>query len=673
MGNLFGGHDRLHGLNMRRRTTVLLACLVLAVTGCTPEPAEDADTSGFSAPTAITRRLNAEAGQELPLDDPEDFEEARRGLVASAPHLHVRDAAGGDLLDMGAFDFIRGPAPASVHPGLWRQARLNNIHGLFEVAPGIYQLRGFDLANMTLIAGATGWIVVDPLTTRETASAAMAFARQHLEPRPVSAIIYTHSHIDHFGGVLGVITPEEANERKVPVIAPRGFMDAATSENIIAGIAMGRRAVYQFGRNLPPSERAYVDLGLGKRIAFGTYGILAPTATIEGTPQAMTIDGTRFVFQYAPGSEAPAEMAFYLPDCKAYCGAEIVSHNMHNLYTLRGAKVRDAVRWSRSIDEAIRMFGTAEVLFTSHHWPVWGNARILNFLEKQRDLYQYIHDQTMRLANDGCTPREIAETLKLPDTLARFFPDRGYYGTLRQNAKAVYQDYLGWYDGNPAHLDPLPPEAAATRYVDYMGGADAVLDKARRSFAEGDYRWVAEVLNHLVFAQPQNHAAKSLLARAYDQLGYQAESGVWRSAYLTAAQELRHGTPKQDMDLAKAYELLKRTPPSLFFDSMAVRLDGPAASGKTMMLNVVFTDIGQSFVLTLKNSVLHHRAAPPDPGADVTLEITHDLFVRMLTGLAGLKETLFSDQLTVRGSRLDLLNFLRLLDRPRGDFNIVTP
>jgi alkyl sulfatase BDS1-like metallo-beta-lactamase superfamily hydrolase len=653
--------------------TILLAGLLLTIPGCTPDVTEEVDSNGFSTPTEITRKANERVRKNLPLDDKGDFKDARRGLIASAPHLKVKDAEGTALWDMDAFGFIDGPAPASVNPSLWRQAQLNNIHGLFEVTPGIYQLRGFDLANMTLIAGDNGWIVVDPLTTRETAAAALAFARQHLPERPVSAIIYTHSHFDHFGGVLGIITPEEARDRKIPVIAPAGFMDEATSENIIAGIAMGRRAAYQFGRHLPPSERAYVDLGLGKQVAFGSYGILAPTVIVDHTPQEITVDGIPFIFQYTPESEAPAELAFYLPEDKAYCGAEIVSHTMHNLYTLRGAKVRNALKWSRYIDEAMTRFGSAEILFASHHWPIWGNAHILEFLEKQRDLYQYIHDQTMRLANAGFTPREIAEQLELPNALGRFFPNRGYYGTLSHNSKAVYQAYLGWYDGNPAHLNPLPPEASAKRYVDYMGGADAILTRARHSFDEGDYRWVAEVLNHLVFAVPDNRQAKTLLARTYDQLAYQAESGVWRNAYLTGARELRQGPPDKGLDLSKAAELIKRTPPAMFFDSMAVRLDGPAAEGKSMVINVVFTDIQQSYVLTLKNAVLHHRAASPDPAADVTLEITHDLFVRMLTGQAGLKETLFSDQLAVSGSKLDLLSFMMLLDRPEGNFNVITP
>jgi len=643
--------------------------------GCSPEKAydENADKDGFTAPTEITRQKNAAVSEKLALNDPEDFQQAQRGLIARSDDMRVTDTDGGLLWDMQQYSFIQGKAPASVNPSLWRQAKLNNIHGLFEVTPGIYQLRGFDLSNMTLIEGQNGWIVIDPLTTMETASKAIAFARKHLPSKPIAAIVYTHSHIDHYGGVLGVISAEDAAKAQIPVVAPRGFMAEATSENIIAGIAMGRRAEYQFGRNLPASERGYVDTGLGKRTPFGNFSILAPTDIVAHTPQEMTIDGVRFVFQYTPESEAPAEMTFYLPDFKTYCGAEIVSRNMHNVYTLRGAKVRDALKWSGYIDEAITLFGTAEIYFASHHWPIWGNEKILTFLEKQRDLYKYIHDQTMRLANMGYTPRELSEMLALPDSLDTYFSNRGYYGTLKHNSKAVYQGYLGWYDGNPANLDPLPPEASAKRYVAYMGGGEAILTKARKSFDKGEYRWVAEVLNHLVFAQPDNQEAKALLAMAYDQLGYQAESGVWRSAYLTAAYELRHGVAKKGLSLAKVYEILKRTPMSSIFDSMSVRLDGPGAAGKKMVINVVLTDRNESYVLTLKNAVLHHKAAGPAPDADVTLNISHDLFIRMLVGKAGIKETILSDDLAVTGSRMDLIRFLMLLGKPETNFNVVTP
>ncbi len=658
---------------MKIRPFIVVFLLCALSLGCASRYEEDADVMGFTAPTEHTRKLNAAVTNELPLGDRQDFDEAKRGLVAAAPDLLIRDAGGKLLWDVPSFSFIKGDAPDSVNPSLWRQAKLNGMHGLFKVTEGVYQLRGFCLSNMTIIEGKTGWIVVDTLTTRETAAAAFAFAGAHLKPRPVTAVIYTHSHIDHFGGVLGVISAGEAARRKVTIIAPAGFMDEATKENIIAGVAMGRRSEYQFGRHLPPSPRGYVDSGLGMRAPYGDFGILAPTVTVDRTPQPMTVDGVRFVFQYTPESEAPAELAFYLPDKKAYCGAEVVNRNMHNLYTLRGTKVRDSLKWSGYIDEAMRLFPDAEVCFMVHHWPLWGNKRVMEFLEKQRDMYRYIHDQTMRLANAGLTPREISEEVKFPEALDRFFPNRGYYGTLRHNTKAVYQAYLGWYDGNPATLNLLPPEQSAKKYVEFMGGAGEVLKKAEASFDEGDYRWAAEVLNHLVFAEPGNDRARRLLARVYDQLGYQAESGVWRNVYLSAAWELRHGAPKEGMDLSKVYELMKRTPLPRFFESMAVRLDGPKAEGKEMSINLVFTDIGESYVLTVKNAVLHHRRSAPSPKANATLAVTHDLFVRMLVGKANMKETLFSDKLKVTGSRTDLLRFLALFDRPKTNFNIVVP
>jgi alkyl sulfatase BDS1-like metallo-beta-lactamase superfamily hydrolase len=658
---------------MKIITSILFLCLTVFLNSCSSKYDADADSMGFTKPTSLTEEINARVLKELPLEDQQDFKDARRGLIASMPELRVKDADGNIIWDMNAYAFIQGKAPSSVNPSLWRQSMLNNIHGLFKVTEGIYQLRGFCISNMTIIEGKAGWIIVDPLTSRETASTAIAFARKHLKARPITAIIYTHSHIDHFGGVLGVISPEEAASRKVMIIAPKGFMDEATKENVIAGNAMARRAEYQFGTLLTPSKRSHIDTGLGKRVPFGEFGILPPTVIVDKTPQEMKVDGVRFIFQYAPESEAPAELTFYLPDSKAFCGAEVVSHNMHNLYTLRGTKIRDSLKWSGYIEEAINLFGKAEICFICHHWPIWGNSRVIDFLEKQRDMYKYMHDQTMRLANAGYTPREISEQLRLPDSLAKFFPNRGYYGTLSHNVKAVYQAYLGWYDGNPANLNPLPPVESAKRYVEYMGGAEKVLAKAQSSFDKGEYRWVAEVLNHLVYAEPGNDEAKQLLARAYDQLGYQSESGVWRNVYLSAAYELRHGPPQKGMDISKMYEVLIRMPVSRFFDTMAVRLNGPKAEGKTMKLNIVFTDIGESHVLTVKNSVLRHRRSQPDPRANVTLRVTHGLFVRMITGKAGIRETVFSDNLSVQGSRMDLVSFLMLMDNPQANFNIVEP
>ncbi len=656
------------------RNSLLLLPLLAVLAGCEGKVVDpSADAQGHTAPSSATVEANQKVAQELELADPQDLEDARRGLIASDENLLVEGPNGKPIWDMNAYNFIAGEAPGSVNPSLWRQAGLNNIHGLFEVTEGVYQLRGFDLANMSIIEGETGWIIVDPLTTRETSKAALSFARQHLGDKPIRAVIFTHSHVDHFGGVLGIVDEQDVSSGKVQVIAPVGFLEEATSENVIAGTTMGRRSVYMYGKNLARTERGHVDSGLGKGPAFGSAGIIEATHIVDQTPQPMTIDGVSFVFQNAPGSEAPAELTFYLPEKNAFCGAEVVSRTMHNLYTLRGAKVRDALKWSHYIDEAITLFPDTEVYFASHHWPMWGNERIVDFLKKQRDTYKYLHDQTLRLASQGFTPREIAEQLTLPETIQSSFPNRGYYGTTRHNAKAVYQGYFGWYDGNPANLDPLPPEPAAERYIRMMGGADAVLTQAQVDFDQGEYRWVAELLNHLVFAEPDNARAKELLASTYDQLGYQAESGPWRDVYLSGAYELRHGAPKEGIGVADAIDLLRQTPVPRFLDLMAALLNGPDAQGKEMVINVAFTDLGQTYVLTLENAVLHHRLTVADPEANATIKLTHGLFLKMLLGQLGVRDVLFSDDVEFEGSELDVLRFFALLDQPNESFNIVTP
>ncbi|MCX2981080.1 MBL fold metallo-hydrolase [Halieaceae bacterium IMCC14734] len=590
------------------------------------------------------------------------------------PALRIEGPGAEPIWDQTAYEFITGDAPASVNPSLWRQAQLNNMHGLYQVADRIYQLRGHDLANMTIIEGDSGWILVDPLTAKETAAVALDFAREHLGNKPVVAVLFTHSHIDHFGGVLGVVSPADVASGKVQIIAPDGFMEEVTSENVIAGIAMSRRSAYMYGTQLARTERGHVGSGLGKNPAIGSPGVLEPTTLINDDLLALTIDGVDFEFLYAPESEAPAEFMFYLPQMGAFCGAEVVSSTLHNLYTLRGAKVRNATRWSGYIDESIERFGEAEIYFGSHHWPRWGNDNVVEFLEVQRDTYQYIHDQTVRMFNNGKTPGEIADELTLPESLRGSFANRDYYGTVRHNARAVYQAYLGWYDANPAHLNPLPPQQAGTRYVEMMGGAQALLDNAQTYYEQGDYRWVAEVVNHLVFAEPGNVAARALLAQTYDQLGYQAESGPWRDVYLTAALELRRGAPKKSsIDLASARDLLRQTPVPLMLDSMAVRLNGPEAEGVELRLKMVFTDSGESYLLTVENSVLRHRRARPDDKANTTLTLTYDLFLDMALKTASLKDTLLSDDLSIDGSKLDLVRFFSLQDQPQGVFNIVTP
>jgi alkyl sulfatase BDS1-like metallo-beta-lactamase superfamily hydrolase len=657
---------------------VLFILFSLSIYGCSNTNTEQAeagsDAFGHTPPTQITSSLNNEVLKELPFSDTQDFENANKGLIAQEPALIIKNQAQEIIWDQTSYEFMNKAAPESVNPSLWRQGKLNNIHGLFKVTDGIYQVRGYDLANLTIIESENGWIVVDTLTSKETAAHAMAFARKHLGDRPVVAVIYTHSHIDHFGGVLGVISAAEAKKNNIKVIAPKGFMEAATSENLTAGIAMGRRAGYMYGKGLARSDRGHVGSGLGKSPAFGTYGILAPTDIIDHTLQEKVIDGVRFVFQYAPDSEAPGEMTFYLPEKKAFCGAEIVSRTCHNLYTLRGAAIRDGKKWSHYIGEAMDLFSDTQVYFGTHHWPLWGNEQILSFMEKQRDLYKFTHDQTVRMFNAGLTPLEIAETIKLPDSLSKSFFNRGYYGTLRHNSRAVYQKYLGWYDANPAGLNPLPPVEAGKRYVKLMGGKDAVIESAKKAFDDGQYRWVAQLLNHLVFANPDNKAAKALLAKTYDQLGYQAESAPWRDIYLTGAYELRHGGPEKGMDITLMEEVLKQTPVPRFLDSMSVQLNAGDAEGKDLSVKIIFTDLNESYTLSLKNSVLHHAVSRENETAsDVTISLTHEIFIKMLLGKAGIKDTILSDNFKTEGSKLDLIRFLTLFEKPDGVFNIVTP
>ncbi len=631
-----------------------------------------ADKFGFTAPSASTQQAQAAVARSLPLADAQAFEDAKRGLVASEPKLRIKGSDGKWIWDMPAFDFVQGEAPPAVNPSLWRQAKLNNLHGLFEVTEGIWQVRGYDVSNMSWIRGKTGWIVVDPLTSRETAAAAVALARKHLGNAPITAVIFTHSHVDHFGGILALLPKEPAALAKLRIVAPKGFVAEATSENVLAGLVMGRRATYQFGTTLPRGARGYVDTGLGKAPARGTIALRGPTDSIDRTPQPLELDGLRFVFQYAPESEAPAELSFYLPEHKAWCGAELVNQTQHNLYTLRGAKVRDAQKWSGYIDEALRIFPEAEVVFTSHQWPVWGADRVRAFLKGQRDTYKFIHDQTLRLANQGLTPREISERIELPESLAKSFANRGYYGTVRQNAKAVYQFYFGWYDGNPANLDPLPPEPLGAKVVAAIGGAAAVKQQAQAAIDAGEYRWAATLLDHLVFAEPKDAEAKQLLANVYDQLGYRAESGVWRSVYLTGAQELRHGLP-QEIPLSLAAGLMRNLPIDTLFGAMATRLDAAKAQGKTLAINFQFSDLKKNWVLELENSVLHHARRDPLPNAAATVTLTRELFLKLAGGQAGLEELIFSKDLEVAGSRADLLSFFTLFERPDGLFPIVTP
>ena len=619
-----------------------------------------------------TREVHAQAATVLKLDDGQAFEDAARGLVAR-PTGKVLAADGSVLVDFEAFAFLDGAAPPTVNPSLWRQAKLNAYAGLFKVTDGVHQLRGYDISNMTLVDGKTGWIVVDPLTARETAAAAIAFARQHLGDKPVSAVIFTHSHADHFGGVLGVLSAEEAKQRKVPIVAPHGFMEEATGENVMVGTAMGRRSGFQFGKDLPRNAKGFVDAGLGKGVAYGTFGILPPTQLVTEKSQEIVLDGVTFVFHNTPNTEAPAELTFEIPALKAYCAAELAQQTMHNLLPVRGAKVRDSLGWSNYLDEALGRLDGIEVFFASHSWPVWGRDRIVQLVTAHRDVYKYTHDQTVRLINAGYTMSEIAEQVKLPASLQQVFAVRGYYGDLRHNVKAVYQWYLGFYDGNPARLDPLPPESTAPRYLELMGGKDAVVSAAQAAYDKGDFRWTAELLNHVMFADPDHAAARALLAQAHEQMGFMAEATTWRNSYLTAANELRHGPPQKGLDRTRFFEVLLHTPVERFLDAMAASLNGPAAEGKDLKINLVLTDTKESHVLWIENAVLHHRRAPPAEDANATLALTHEMFVRLVAGTAGAKDLLLSDDVKVTGSRVDLGRFFALLEKATGVFNIVTP
>jgi len=602
-------------------------------------------------------------------DDPTDHASATRGLVARPVCPTIEGPGEVPAWDLSGYGFLdRAEAPPTVNPSLWRQARLNMEAGLFTIAEGIHQLRGFDLSEITIVEGATGFIVIDPLVSVEPAAAAMALAREHLGDRPVTAVIYTHSHIDHFGGVKGVTTAEDVASGRCRVIAPEGMVEAAVSENVFAGPAMARRAQYMYGALLERGPRGQVDAGLGKTNSLGTVTFIPPTEVVSATGTVLSVDGIDIEFQLTPGTEAPAEMNFYFPHRRALCMAENCSHNLHNLYTLRGAQVRDALAWARYMDDAIVAFrDRVDLVFTSHHWPTWGAEESMAYLATQRDLYKFLHDQTLRQANRGLDMAECAEVVELPPEIAGHWCNRPYYGTVNHNVKAVYQRYLGWFSGNPSDLHPLPVVPASAKYVEYMGGAAAVLERARADFDAGEYRWVAQVLNHLVFAEPDNTEARALAADALEQLGYQAESGPWRNFYLVGAHELRHGGAGTGGISTASPDLVLAVPVGLLLDALAIRLDPDACAGRRLSVNLRITDLGEDHRLWVENSVLHHRAGELDDDADVTLTLTK---VELLMAVGGMG---VADSVEVEGDAEAIGRLASWLDRPGIDFPIVTP
>ena len=623
--------------------------------------------------TELTARRNREAATSLPPIEDEDFADASRGLVATFEPATIADESGRVVWDQESYGFLAEECPETAHPSLWRQSRLNRIAGLFEIAPGFYQLRGFDLSNMHVVEGERGIVVIDPLISAETAAAALALYREHRGERPVTGLIYTHCHIDHFGGAKGVVSLEEVAERQIPVLAPVGFLEHAVSENVYAGTAMGRRAGYMYGAALGRGPDGQIGAGLGQTTSLGTMTLIPPNLDVTATGQEETVDGVRMAFQLTPGTEAPAEMNFHFPDHRVLCIAENATHTMHNTLTLRGALVRDPHVWARYLDEAIELFGErSDVLFAGHHWPRWGSERIVDYLRKQRDLYAYLHDQTLRLLNRGLTGREIAETLELPPELAAEWHCRGYYGSVSHNVKAVYQRYMGWFDGNPAHLWEHTPVESARRYVEFIGGAEHVLELARRSFEQGDYRWVAEVVNHVVFADPGNEAARELQADALEQLGYGAENATWRNFYLAGAGELREGISGTPTD-TRAPDILAQLSVAQILDGMKVRLDGPAAWGKKLTIGWQLTDPDERHLLTLENGVLNHRPWPEGREAEATLVIKRQALNAMLSGSADLQALAEAEDLRVEGDGIKLGELLGLLEEPDPAFPIVTP
>ncbi|MFC4783910.1 alkyl/aryl-sulfatase [Nocardioides sp. MAHUQ-72] len=610
--------------------------------------------------------------RSLPFADTRDLEDAARGFVARLEPGVVRAADGRVVWDNDSYAFLGGPAPTTANPSLWRQSGLVAMQGLFEVTEGIYQVRGLDLSNVTFVEGEQGVVVIDPLISTETAAAALALYREHRGERPVTGVIYTHSHVDHFGGVKGVTSQEDVDAGRVVVVAPAGLVEHAVSENVYAGTAMARRAGYMYGAALQRGPAGQIGAGLGQTTSTGSVTLIAPTLEITTTGQEEVVDGVRIVFQMAPGTEAPAEMHFWFPDRRALCLAENATHTLHNLLTLRGALVRDPHAWAGYLTEVIDLFGSeAEVAFASHHWPTWGSDRIIEFISLQRDLYAYLHDQTLRMLNQGLVGAEIAERMQLPPALEAAWHTHGYYGSVSHNVKAIYQRYLGWYDGNPAHLWQHPPVEAARRYVEFMGGADAVVAKARASYDAGDLRWVAEVLDHVVFAEPDHAAARELLADTYEQLGYGAENGTWRCVYLSGATELREGgfgTPAQ----ASSADLLAALTPQMLFDALAIRVDGPRAWDERLTIDVVLTDSGQRFRLRLANGVLTHSAARQPGAADATLRLPGAALGVLASGAVD-AATLGAAGVELTGDPSVLTRLFSVLEAPDPDFAVVTP
>lgn len=631
-----------------------------------------ADASSF------TKDYNQNVLKQLPFDNKDDFEESMKGFIAPLPNNGVIKNDKNEVVwNLSSYDFVdekKEEIPDTANPSLWRQLKLLRKAGLFKVVDGIYQVRSADLSNMTIIEGNSGLIIIDPLLSKETAKAAIELYYANRPKKEIKAVIYTHSHADHFGGVKGVISQADVDAKKVQVIAPYGFTESALDENIMAGNVMSRRASYMYGSLLKPGPEGQLSAGLGLTTSSGEITLILPTHLITKTGEEMTIDGVKIVFLMAPGSEAPSEMLFFFPDFKALAAAEDATHTMHNLYTLRGAKVRDARAWASYLNQAIEMFGAeVEVVFAQHHWPKWGNARVIDFIEKQRDMYKYIHDQSLRLANEGFNMVEIGEKLQMPDSLAKEWYNRGYYGSLNHNAKSVYNFYLGWFSGNPSTLHPLPIVEESKKQVEYMGGAHAILEKAKKDFDQGKYRWVAQVLNYLVYAEPGNKQAKSLLADTLEQLGYQNENGTWRNFYLSGAKELREGVHPLAAANTLSPDMVTAMPIENFFDYLSIKLNGLKAAENPMSINFDIHDQNKKYNLQIKNGVLNYFANKNNDSADLSIAINRKDLDSLIMRKVTMEDLTKSNKVSIKGEEGSFKKFLSLFDTFNPWFNLVEP
>lgn len=631
-----------------------------------PKPRHESAADASKAALAEVQTL-------VDADDRVDFDFAERGFIATREDPVIRNREGRAVFDLSSYNFLEGPAPETANPSLWRQAQILTRHGLFKVMDRIHQVRGFDVSTVTFIDAGEGWIVVDPLTTNEVAAAALELANKHLGAKPVVAVVYSHSHADHYGGVAGVTTRKDAEEGRVKIIAPEGFLEHAVAENIIAGPAMGRRARYQFGLTLPRCAHGEITSGLGPGLSRGDMSLIAPTEIVTHTGQEITVGDVTMVFQITPGTEAPAEMNFHLPQFRAVFMAENANLTMHNLLPARGALVRDSKAWADYLTESIRLYGAkSDVMFAAHGIPRFGQAEIVDFLTRHRDAYKFLHDQSVRLMNAGLVGAEIAEVLALPEVLSKQWYNRGYYGTMSHNAKAVYQRYMGWYDANPANLNPLPPEPAAKNYVEAMGGADAVMVRAEKAAKEGDHRWAATLLNHVVFADAENKTAREQLACVYTQLGFEAEAGTWRNIYLTGAQELRDG-PMVLRQGGLSADVLTATTTPMLLDFAAVRVNPDKAVARAFKLSLVLTDRNETHLLTVANGVLIHEVGVSEPDVACTVRMARiELLMTLFAGVP-VASRVAEGAIRFDGDASAYDALVDLIEPIDTNFNIVTP